>query len=376
MAKLTEKLAALQTFSNQNNIAAIVNSAQLGQVMYSVSDDSGALALEPGYVLAPLAVVNNADDLTTQRNSRQSFSEIFNYWQRIAYSGDPTVQSYPDELNAWVYHSDTDKIECTVNSNSLVGFISPDKYDNYTFEVEMSSPAADDDAIGILVGHVIENGIPYTLTVERRFDADGSNGGVLTNRLMVLLNSAQSVQSPGLPQTQVLHIGDDVFTAPTGMWSALTTPIKLKVVKAGNLLTVSSSDRNGSDYVAASEQTIDLSANPDLVRFVGKQPIGYVAQSQASSTWNTVQSPSSAAIIVNLVDNQIEQFDGAAWNVTTGPVSDYIKPNRLYTNTTIGKIFMGLTDGGARLLIDVGAIDVLKSTVADLESRVSALESA
>lgn len=266
--------------------------------------------------------VSTDAELTFQQSQKESFEKVFDSWYRISrlvgthvdnVEGDSyTDEAMPSELTAWTYDSANDKIICQINSVSLVGFVSDQRYDGYTLEVVVNSTAADNDFIGVCIAHAVDgNGDTHILTAMRCLNGRAP---------LVIDKNYQEFDTPEYEVARVysgLQWGDGTTTTAAGPttlagWDALPNGLKLKVTREGDIITVETTLNDGT-YHAPATTVIDLSADPELEVFRGHQRYGYVCQSQPDSTWDVLERPGDRYPIVDTRDNTIYTYEDGSW---------------------------------------------------------------
>jgi hypothetical protein len=293
--------------------------------------------MQSDMLLKNLAVVTNASDLTTQLAARESFADVFNSWQRIAFfAGNPNHT--PSELTGWTYNSGTDTISSTINSGSVIGLLSPDKVSgDYVFEVELRSANSDDDAIGVIIGMEPAANSYRLLVVERWATVPTSGGGKL--RLVTYDSTGVNnfIDVDGLPS----------YTNGWAGYNAIGS-IKLKVTRVGSVLTISTSDANGPYNVS---RTYDLNADPRTSIFSGPVNLGYSAFSQANASYTTVARTGANPTIASIHSNEVYNWNGTTYVLSLGtPLTSVLLPGRLYRNSTNKRVYFSPTAGSALLI--------------------------
>lgn len=107
-----------------------------------------------------------------------TLADVFTDWNRFSGANwFPTGTTPTGEATAFVYNSASNQIRCTANTVSFVGFISPDKTNDYDFAVTLSSGGQDDDMIGIVLAFWYDDstGVMHIVSAER--DSGGLGGG-------------------------------------------------------------------------------------------------------------------------------------------------------------------------------------------------------
>ncbi len=200
-------------------------------------------------------------------------SDVFNTWSRINgaeyFEAGTTIPS-GDEANSWAFVSN--KITSTVNSASLIGFISPNKLVSYKHTLTVGSTNADDDMIGIILAFDIVNGVPYSLVAERA--CKGSNVGV----------SWALTQWAGGTRT-ILVSGESTIGASTGGWSTYGE-IAIEAVRTNNHIAIKTSQKGSQTVDNTTLLQYDIPADSP---FYGACKYGYCAWSQADAYFSNIE---------------------------------------------------------------------------------------
>lgn len=170
------------------------------------------------------------------------------------------------------------------NLSSYTAFVSPNKYSNYTFSATMTSPDADDDLIGLLIGSAMgQDGILRTISIGR------TGGGMRQN----LNDTAPTPYTFGL---FFVENGSVTGTGPTrvvgniGNWDGQKA--RIEVVRAGNMIrartTLFYTGPTSPGYESSSLMEIDLTSDPAYAPFLNENHYGYMVRSQAGSTFSEV----------------------------------------------------------------------------------------
>lgn len=295
----------------------------------------------------PVAWVENDTELTQMQNNSENFANVFNSWRRISRSGvNSSDNAIPAELNAWSYDAVNDRIRNTTNSSSVIGFVSPERFDNFVFEAQLTSTDGDNDFIGLIIAYAKDasTGLTHILTATRGLNGSApfmidKNFNGFDTRELVISN-----------QLGVLKWGDGTVATAAGAaslpgWSGFPTGTKVKVTREGDIITCETTQINETTYVDAAKIVFDLSANPALSVFRGPQSYGYMSMSQANSSWATLQKPGGKPTIVDIRDFSIWTWQNNAYVKSTSSVADLVAnrvlvQNWLHLNTVTGKAFV------------------------------------
>lgn len=323
-----------------------------GEALFVQTNTDGSREVTSDALVTAMPIVTKSSDLSAQKN--KTFQDVFNKWQRIAYvARNPSAN--PEELNTWNYDATNDQVVCTVNSVSTVGFISPQAYDNYTFEVTVSSTDGDDDAIGLCVAY-LDNG-DGTADGLFLYRLAGSNvnpvntDGVWALQLNLNTSVALAGVSAGLHFPDGTAVPEKITTnGANGSWSTLG-PITLKVVRNGSVITCSTTDKGGSAYVASF--SFDLNSRADTKKFIAPCRIGYIAYSQPNATFKVIQQPGSRDPIVDITDGSVWKWENNQWvqyPESSPALKALIKQGRFFSSTVDGGLYFAFSDGTLTLV--------------------------
>jgi hypothetical protein len=330
-----------------------INSWLPGAHLFGKKGSNGT-ELESGDLVNLSTVIGSAAELDQMQGIK--FKDVFNTWKRIALNGS-NPNAVPAEIDTWTYDDATDTVHSTVNSASTVGFISPNAYDNYTFEVDISSGNGDDDAIGLCLAYIGSGSSCYSLCLYRQGGSNvqplnGLSATVPCSSLAVIYQPGVTSQ-PNFDSTQrkvAGVVGNMVFPDGTkipatgivtnganGGWNVMGT-VRLKVVRTGNVITIQSTNgKSDMTYDPANNITIDLSTSADLQKFMGPCQVGFIAYSQPDSSFKSIQQPGVNDQIIDARDNSLWTFDGTNWNQTFfNDTNSPVKEGRIYKNAITG----------------------------------------
>lgn len=301
-------------------------------------------------------IVTSDAELNDQKSA--SFGTVFNQWERISLNGTNKMMD-PAEANAWAYDAALDVITCSVNSSYTTGFLSPESYDNYVFEVELSSNNPDDDSIGLCLAYLEENGVPFSLMMYRTFSTVVPNGaGFKVEPVYVVMNPgpvSQGMKHVG-GVTGTLHLTDGVTPAPAtgivnnggyGGWNT-AGPIRVKVERTATQIKIWTTDVGSPDvYSDVNSLTINLTSN-DLKRFQQPSRIGYIAFSQPLASFKVFQAPGSNKPILDARDGSMWRYENRAWKQYLSgsvQVQAELPQGRLYSSSVNKRLYYTKVDG-------------------------------
>lgn len=277
-------------------------------------------------------IVDSDSELSTEKNYIESFQTVFNSWYRFSCGANGLFPSNPSEIQQWTYNAATDSISNPLNSTTLIGFVSPEKYTDYDIDVQVKSTAGDDDWIGIVLAFSKIDGKEYTLTASRSSNSKGLN--MPDTCWSVLYNHMQ-------PDAKKVADGESLYNfTRSGYWSSYPNGCKIKASRRGNVITVSTTDltKTSDGYVA--QMTIDLESDPILRKFINPSSIGYSCQSQGDSTWKTLFFSGGQNIIYDIRDGSVWYYDNSTWSKKTGSsMYQDLNIGHIYSNSRTGKAY-------------------------------------
>lgn len=286
-----------------------------GQVYY-ISEDSSP-NVKPAYLLVKASVVENEKELKEAKEIEVDFQEVFNSWQRFSHNG-ATTPANPSEMNQWRYDASTNTVKCTINSVSYIGFISNDKYDEYTLELTISSTDGDDDRIGVVVAYSEDpDGTQHTISALRQTEREPY--------WMLVYDY--------LKPTQRIIASQNVVPGDVkGGWSSFPLGCKIRVERAGDLISVFTSPMNSDTILSSSKLSVNLSSATYLNTFKGPKQYGYSCHSQNSSTFSNIKFESGLGDVIYDISN------GDTWIRDNNTKSWVIDSDRdIKTDIGIGK---------------------------------------
>jgi hypothetical protein len=331
----------------ETEIAKSVPYGSLGQVPF-IATESTRLT-EQDYTVHFGQFIETNNELDAAKLRFESPSTIFNSWTRFSHDTTSNQPANAGELASWTYDTVNDRILSTVNSNTVIGFVSPKTYSNYVHEVRLYSPGGDDDAIGVVIAWYVDpiTGRQNTLSAVR------SPGG-LDFTWQVIYNFGRSDAVVIANKTADIKWGNGAYGATAaaagyvtnlalGGWDDFTTVgTKVKVVRNGDSILVSTTDFNGINYVSAADITIDLVGTAVLNKFRGPKSYGYLALSQDAATFEILGFTDTDNSIFDMRTGGQWTYAGGVWtlqNILTNNIWTTIGPGRLVYDIYTEKMF-------------------------------------
>jgi hypothetical protein len=304
---------------------------------------------------------------------------IFSQWKRISHGdslrgiGNPNpstiIPGVPSETNSWSYNAGTQTISSNYNSTSVLGFVSPQKYSNYTHKVTLTGHAGvdfdDNDYINVIAAYMEDANDLVPNNALGRNPADFSwpintTSTLIPNQHTITLVRGRTAQDsfPFIGQTiryalvydfgktseQVLVNGEGL----TGLWNT-TLPYgsgrncDVEIIRQGDIIkayTTNWDDAPGGKGILRFELTYDLSSLDITQKFRGASAYGYGALSQENATFTDITSPNVNVIYdVRNGDKWVADFNGNYTLDTTTLYDDFGVRRWFYNPTTLKTIF-------------------------------------
>lgn len=305
-----------------------------GQIYYIGEDNE---SIVPEFSLITGRFVETDKELADAKSKPIDFSDIFNNWKRFSHDKTTNQPANPTEMNAWKYNSSLNRVECTVNSSTHIGFISPDSYDRYTHTVTLKSTNNDDDAIGVIIAYTVdESGIEHTLTAVRSRSSKPT--------WFIIYDYAKST-SKIIDKVNINVTGDDVDgstnNVPETAWSLVPNGTVIRIIRTGDVIEAYTSPYNTAELDNESKFTINLNDDELLHKFKGPKPYGYSCYSQLNSTFENISfSGDTGSAIYDLKRNQVWTYSGTSWSLDNSrSLYKDIGTGKLIYNPETSKLF-------------------------------------
>lgn len=303
-----------------------------GQVYYFSTN--GMSDSSPDFILKKANIVETDIELDELKNKMrgENFSNVFNSWQRFSHlnSSQPANTS---EMNSWKYDSANNKVICTVNSASYIGFVSKTKYKSYNLSCTFSSTDADDDSIGIVIAFAVdENNIEHTLSAIR------TGGHYPENGYMWYI--VYDLMQP----TQKVLVGKNLNGDKKSDWSSISKGCKVKIDRSMESIKAYTSLRGGNGELS-DDSVLEISLNSDevLSKFKGDCSYGYSCCSQSNSTFTDItfsDGLSDAIYDINNGQTWIYNDKTSKWVITSDRnLEKDIGPGKFLYSEQTGKFY-------------------------------------
>ena len=344
-----------------------------GDVAFGDTPNNTAAGVADGSLVEWVSVAHDDDAELECRAVVNSLRQEYGNYLPSSPALNQFVYGDMDVLDKWGWNATDEGILLdtnTVASNALL--VSTDTGLNYTIEVEIGSTNSAAQGAGVLAAVVNVSGRPYAIAVVR------TPGG-----LTQLANAPTSFNYK--LKTVALHVGQngsiDLGSANgTLMWSDTDTPadgrdpaayvptgngwdtsgkVRIRVVRAGNTLTIDVSQFGTTAYVAAEQIVLDLTTISSLAQFVDRPSAwGIISIRQPQTTFKVLTRPRMYRDYVRLGvagDNDKQRHyrhDGTTWNMTyLGIANPLVRPNRLYYSDWNGVMYQAQRNGRLRPIL-------------------------
>lgn len=269
--------------------------------------------------------VETADELSFAQSKTVSMQEVFNQWTRFSHNNTAAQPAVAAELNSWTFNALTNRITCTVNSVSHIGFVSKEKFSRYTHEVKLSSTAADDDIMGVVIAFAVDaSGREHTLTAIR--DHQGQ-----ANTWRIHYNFSRS-------DAKIIANGS-ASIIDGGNWSLHPNGTKVKITRDEDIITAVTTQVDSNAYVPASLLTVDLTSDPVLAIFRGPCSYGYSCHSQDSTTFSEIVFTNPSSAIFDVVTGDVWSLDSSGAYVKNTEIKPSDLTGRVLLNKETMKAF-------------------------------------
>ena len=283
-------------------------------------------------------IYNNASEaeIATTQLAPLTQTDVFQEWDRFDGANYfPGGTTPTGQAADWTLSQNPTRIVQPTNTTWGGGFVSPDKYNDYTFQATVRSDADwDDDTIGLIAAFSRDGSTNKTLVAART-----KGGQQPTNHWGVFYTENG-------PSTPTWLIASSDMTAgatpasPNRWWPDET---RIKIIRQGNIITFYSTNWNDTDnYQISSEIVVDLSSDPRLSVFMDESAYGYYSHSQGGSTYFDVEFDGgiNEKSIMSVSGPQQEWIEDVGWQETTTTIQDTIGYIRKVNNPLNGERFI------------------------------------
>lgn len=245
--------------------------------------------------------------------------DVFYKWMRVSLGGSNQeareavkygTVSNKAEMDAFTYDEATNRIGNPINTSTVVGFVSPDKFDSFILDVTMKSSSDwQCDPTGIMIActydpdgtfhtlHAIRSSWgPGTLPTQRQMWAEGPFCIILDymtvgHKVIRKAYGGLRYSSGEVPTAEAPYmtwVGD-----PGTMWHFEDLPegVRIRLDRNGDYIALDTSQYNSGDFVSGAKMAIDLRDYPELARFRKPCNYGFCSISQDNIWWDATIRP-------------------------------------------------------------------------------------
>ena len=317
-------------------------------------------------------VVTNEEELEKCKNNIPSFNEVFNKWTKFSHQNG-NDNAIPSEISAWVYDSTNDTIRQPLNTNSYVGFVSPNTYSAYDITVRLYSTGGDNDTIGLVAAFATDSsGKQHTLSFLR------SPGGT-SGKWMCKVDYCTFAMNSTLYNQITLVDKSSTSNGDSANWNSTTigTGSIVNIKRNGNIISGMCSQFNSNELDENTLITIDLdelsATYPVLNNFKGSSSWGYGSFSQPNSMYENLSVTDSNGYILDILNNNVLKYNSktSAWEeiVNLTPI-DAMGIGRLSYNKITNKLFYNNGSLIYEIAKDTSAIDIAQNLTNPSENTV------
>ncbi len=306
---------------------------------YTVTNTDGTVGIGKVYVnvtpLPPIEALIYATNTGVQEAIANGYTpptvaDIFNTWPRF-----DGAQYFANKDSAsgqsldWQLLANPDRILMPTNTGLGCGFLSPETFDNYTFEATLFSDNADNDQIGLVIAFFRDGAVNKTLAAIRTKAGQGPDLG---------WGLIYSEDGPFAPTWVINNI--DVGGVAGG-WDSQKTRIKIQ--RQGDAITCYTTNWNDeNNYQVSSKIELDLNSDARLSVFKGKKPYGYYTHSQPNSTYLDVAFTGGmdATKLYDIEGNVLWQYIDGTWTNTGTTIQEDLGYVRDCTNPETGITYL------------------------------------
>ena len=332
---------ANQTFATKTELSTKQNNitGSNGEVVYhNGTNVFTQTILNEGYV------VNTQEDLNRCKNNSPSFEDVLNTWQKFSILNGVS-NARPAEMNSWRFNNNT--IIQPTDTESYVGFLSPNSYSSYDVTVRCYSTGADDDTIGLVAAYAKDSGgKEHTLSFLRTPGGTSNNG---KPRWCAVLDYNGNIDATSYNQAVIVdNSSSTTYPASTTNWgtSSIARGTVINIVRNGNLFTARCSQFGSSEIDDTTLITLNLdtfaSQYPLLNLFRGSSKWGYSTFSQPNTQYENIAIADPSNFIIDVLNKKVYQYNSSTktWDVIQGedPINS-IGVGRFSYNSITNKLF-------------------------------------
>ena len=336
------------TVSLSGNTVEFISTGLAGQPAgfeYTVTDGSTTSTGDVFINITPLPEIesfiftNTADALSaTATTAPPGPTEVFNTWDRFDggafYAGGTTPGGQAAD---WTLDTANNRIVQPTNTSAGGGFVSPDDYDDYTFEGTVYSATynTDNDTVGLIAAYTRIGSTNYTLAAVRT-----KGGQSPSNHWGVIYTE----NGPWTPTWTLADINMSSGSTGSRWWnSGGQDKAGIRIIRDGDTIKFYSTHWNDeNNFQIASEVVVDLNSDSRLAKFKSPKPYGYYSHSQPGSTYADIEFGGGvdSEIIIDAQTGTVYEWDGSSWQTSSISIQDTLGYIRKVKNPDTGDRFL------------------------------------
>jgi hypothetical protein len=349
----------------KDDIDAIALIGLKGQILKIKNENTNQY--ETSELLLQGKYISNDIELEDAKSSIISQEEIFNTWRRYSH-GDATliptsainsnlIPGTPLHTNSWIYNNTLSRIESTINSGDVIGFISNSLVKEYSQSATLGANNADNDRIGFCLFYedlndLVDNNAYGLNPADFSWDIDTTSLTIPNQHTLSFIRNRDQLTNTFYVVYDNFKIGSQIIAngSGSGVWNTINNwnfgginTVDISVTRLENVITFLTSNfsdapggKGGLDF----SLTIDLDSMPILEKFKGLCRYGFIAQSQANAYFENIVSTEDANVIFDMRNGDVWTLNNSGDYVINIDRNLYEEQNRalVYNNDT-GKLF-------------------------------------
>lgn len=336
VTELTDSIGNFATIIKALFSSSISTRTYKNNDIMGLSSDGAPIGVSA--VVSDYTIVTAADSIGQAQGVTEDFRKVFNEWPRIANGDRQFAETVRADLEGWRFDYVKHQIASTIESATVSGFVQDENVGtDYVYEVEVSADTAGNGGIGIIIAFNEGSGTSNFLSVIRHL------GGLGTSpKFGLYLNAVDPADLP----TPLVSI-DAPLAA--GNWGDTGAPVKIKVVCAGNKLTLSTGNP-GAGYLSAADLTFNMTS-ANTAGLNTNRRFGYCAVKQSGAHFSLLRKVTKKQKIMDMVNNRVYNYVSQGWSVESGKTpADYLLKNRLYFSPGTQRLVYVDYAGGASIV--------------------------
>lgn len=347
--------------ANRRIVASLSNNVQTlggstGDTLYSRGDGSALFDAEP--LVSPVRIIDSPDELSAEKLIVPNLATIYNSWDRVGMTAYVSGTNPPvNEQQGWTVTNGV--VSSSINSAGPIGFMTPDRYEDYDLEVTISSTNGDDDTTGVILASVYRDNAMYILTAERSPGDVGVTGGATWSVVVSKITATTMARALVLNKSLPIAFGNGGFgnnrtesgyVSNSGLgWDKFPNGTRIKVHREGSTITLRTTQLNSADYVPAADITLDLTTVYNGW-FNTSSPFGLMAYSQPATTFNILNITVNDNYIYDATNGNVWEYASGAWAIGAEKGYDNLKVGHMYYNPNTLRHFFYPRKGVIRAL--------------------------